>query len=150
AARAAGEEHHATKSHHHQGVDELGEGLIITGTSTLDDLPEAVEIPSSRFVLGVQWHPEADEKSRVIGALIEQARDYRDSRPAGAPATRAAAPPASRAGERRRRAAPRRRSRPTKSRRWFRPGDAAIVPRAAQRRRPPRRPPPRASRARAA
>jgi putative glutamine amidotransferase len=81
-ARAAGEEHHATKSHHHQGVDELGEGLIITGTSTLDDLPEAVEIPSSRFVLGVQWHPEADEKSRVIGALIEQARDYRDSRSA--------------------------------------------------------------------
>ena len=26
AARAAGEEHHATKSHHHQGVERLGEG----------------------------------------------------------------------------------------------------------------------------
>jgi putative glutamine amidotransferase len=28
-------------------------------------------------VLGVQWHPEADENSRVIGALVEQAREYR-------------------------------------------------------------------------
>ncbi len=31
AARAAGETHHATKSHHHQGVDRLGEGLQISG-----------------------------------------------------------------------------------------------------------------------
>jgi hypothetical protein len=28
----------------------------------------------------VQWHPEADERSRVIGALIDCARDYRDTR----------------------------------------------------------------------
>jgi putative glutamine amidotransferase len=82
AARAAGEELHGTKSHHHQGVDDLGEGLVVTGTSAVDELPEAVEIPSCRFVLGVQWHPEADEKSRVIGALVEQARECRDSRSA--------------------------------------------------------------------
>src|SRR5690242_15783180 len=31
AERAAGEESHATKSHHHQGVDRLGEGLKVTG-----------------------------------------------------------------------------------------------------------------------
>jgi putative glutamine amidotransferase len=74
AERAAGEELHGTKSHHHQGVDELGEGLVITGHSTLDDLPEAIERPDRRFVLGVQWHPEADEKSRVVGALVEEAR----------------------------------------------------------------------------
>src|SRR6201995_2865158 len=36
AARAAGEEIHATKSHHHQGVAEIGEGLEGTGLSTLD------------------------------------------------------------------------------------------------------------------
>ncbi len=80
AARAAGEEVHVTKSHHHQGIGAVGAGLEVTGLSTLDDLPEAVEAPERRFVLGVQWHPEADEGSRVIGALVDQARDYRSAR----------------------------------------------------------------------
>jgi putative glutamine amidotransferase len=73
AARAAGETTHGTKSHHHQGVDRLGEGLEVTGWSTLDELPEAIEIPGSRFALGVQWHPEADETSRLIEALVAEA-----------------------------------------------------------------------------
>jgi putative glutamine amidotransferase len=80
AARAAGEELHNTKSHHHQGVASVGAGLVVTGHSTLDDLPEALEAPGCRFVLGVQWHPEADEQSRVVAALIEQARAYRSVR----------------------------------------------------------------------
>ncbi len=75
AARAAGEELHNTKSHHHQGVGVLGAGLEVTGISTLDDLPEAVEAPGRRFVLGVQWHPEADERSRIVAALVEHARE---------------------------------------------------------------------------
>ena len=74
AARAAGEEIHLTKSHHHQGVATVGAGLEVTGVSTIDDLPEAVEAPGRRFVLGVQWHPEADEQSRLIAALVEEAR----------------------------------------------------------------------------
>ncbi len=82
AARAAGEALHGTKSHHHQGVDVIGEGLVVTGVSTLDGLPEAIEAPACRFVLGVQWHPEADEHSRVIGALVEEARQYRVARDA--------------------------------------------------------------------
>jgi putative glutamine amidotransferase len=45
----------------------------------LDDLPEAVEDPQRRFMLGVQWHPEADEASRVIASLVAQARDYRSN-----------------------------------------------------------------------
>src|SRR5436309_3215127 len=73
AARAAGETTHGTKSHHHQGVDRLGEGVEVTGWSTLDELPEAIELPGSRFALGVQWHPEADETSRLIGALVAEA-----------------------------------------------------------------------------
>jgi putative glutamine amidotransferase len=80
AARAAGEEVHVTKSHHHQGVDVLGEGLEITGRSTLDDLPEAIEAPERRFVLGVQWHPEADEQSGVIATLVECAQEYHSRR----------------------------------------------------------------------
>ena len=65
---------HPTKSHHHQGVDRPGEGLEITGWATVDDLPEALEDPSKRFALGVQWHPEADATSPVIAALVEAAR----------------------------------------------------------------------------
>jgi putative glutamine amidotransferase len=81
AARAAGEEVHVTKSHHHQGVDAIGQGLRVTGHSALgDDLPEAVEAPDRRFVLGVQWHPEADDASTVISALVGEARDYRKTR----------------------------------------------------------------------
>ncbi len=71
---------HATKSHHHQGVDAIGDGLASPATPTLDDLPEAIEAPDRRFVLGVQWHPEADERSRVIAALVAEARDYRTAR----------------------------------------------------------------------
>jgi putative glutamine amidotransferase len=73
AARAAGEELHATKSHHHQGVDRVGDGFVVTGRAQLDDLPEAIELPENAFALGVQWHPEADETSRLIASLVEHA-----------------------------------------------------------------------------
>jgi len=73
AAAAAGELNHATKSHHHQGVARLGKGLLVTGVSTLDELPEAIELPDHRFVLGVQWHPEADVDSTLIDALVRAA-----------------------------------------------------------------------------
>jgi putative glutamine amidotransferase len=73
AARAAGETEHPTKSHHHQGVDEVAESLVVTGWSTDGDVVEAVEAPQRRFALGVQWHPEADETSRLIAALVNEA-----------------------------------------------------------------------------
>jgi putative glutamine amidotransferase len=77
AARVAGERIHSTKSHHHQGVRDIGEGLEVTGWATVDDLPEVIEDPTRRFALGVQWHPEADMTSPLIAALVEQAREYR-------------------------------------------------------------------------
>jgi len=73
AARAAGEERHPTKSHHHQGVARLGDGLVQTGWSVLDDLPEAIEAPGHRYALGVQWHPEVDQRSRVVASLVAAA-----------------------------------------------------------------------------
>jgi putative glutamine amidotransferase len=81
AARAAGEAVHATKSHHHQGIDRIGEGFEVTGWSAIDGLPEAFEAPARRFALGVQWHPEADEKSRLIAALVEEAAAARAGQP---------------------------------------------------------------------
>ena len=74
AARAAGTERCAVKSHHHQGVAELGEGLVASGHSLPDGVIEAVEHPDHRFALGVLWHPEEDRSSRVIAALAEEVR----------------------------------------------------------------------------
>jgi putative glutamine amidotransferase len=79
AARAAGEARHPTKSHHHQGVDRLGQGLRVTGWAVGDALPEAIEDPAAGFVLGVQWHPEADAESRVVAALVAEARARREA-----------------------------------------------------------------------
>jgi putative glutamine amidotransferase len=78
--RLAGERLHGTKSHHHQGVDEIGEGFEVTGWATVDDLPEVIEEPSRRFALGIQWHPEADPASPLIAGLVEEARAYREAR----------------------------------------------------------------------
>ena len=35
-----------------------------------------IELPDRRFVLGVQWHPEADETSHVVGALVAEAERH--------------------------------------------------------------------------
>jgi len=75
AMRVVGESRHATKSHHHQGIDRLGEGLVVSGVSAMDGLPEAIELPEARFMLGVQWHPEADAASAVVGALVAAAEE---------------------------------------------------------------------------
>jgi putative glutamine amidotransferase len=75
AARAAGADRIVVKSHHHQAVATLGEGLVATGWSQPDDLIEAVEVPGGRFVLGVLWHPEEDDRSTIFPALVEAARN---------------------------------------------------------------------------
>jgi putative glutamine amidotransferase len=68
-----GSARHATKSHHHQGVERLGEGLRVSARAAIDELVEAIELPQRSFVLGVQWHPEADGRSPVIEGLVEAA-----------------------------------------------------------------------------
>ena len=73
AARAVGAENAPVKSHHHQGIRDVGEGLVVTGRSE-DEAVEAIEDPSCPFVLGVLWHPEEDEKSQIIHALITEVR----------------------------------------------------------------------------
>jgi putative glutamine amidotransferase len=60
------------KSHHHQGVGEVGRGFEATGWAS-DDTVEAIESPNGGFVLGVLWHPEEDPDDRVIPALVERA-----------------------------------------------------------------------------
>jgi putative glutamine amidotransferase len=75
AARAVGAERAEVRGFHHQGVRDVGEGLRPTAWSELaDGIVEGVERPDRAFALGVLWHPEEDETSRVIGALVEAAR----------------------------------------------------------------------------
>jgi putative glutamine amidotransferase len=82
AHRAAGETVHATKSHHHQGIGEVGAGFEVTGWAVMDELPEVLEDPDRRFAIGVQWHPEADEASRFVAALVDEAAQARERRQA--------------------------------------------------------------------
>ena len=72
AARAAGADRTPVKSHHHQGIKSVGSGLAVTGRAAEDDAVEAIEDPSCSFVLGVLWHPEEDEKSQLIKALVSE------------------------------------------------------------------------------
>jgi putative glutamine amidotransferase len=45
-------------SRHHQCVGTIAPGLAVTAKSP-DGIVEALEFPGKRFVLAVQWHPEA-------------------------------------------------------------------------------------------
>jgi putative glutamine amidotransferase len=79
AALAAGEGTQVIHSHHHQAIDALGDGLAVSATA-VDGVVEAVELPDHRFALGVQWHPEADERSEVVAALVRAAAGVEPSR----------------------------------------------------------------------
>ena len=60
----------AVNSRHHQAPKDLGEGLIVSGTAP-DGVIEAIEDPSRRFCLGVQWHPENFYRTGEFRALFE-------------------------------------------------------------------------------
>jgi putative glutamine amidotransferase len=66
-------------SHHHQALGRVGDGLVESAWAA-DGTLEGVEDPSQRFVVGVQWHPEAGEDAALFEALVEQAREYRAAR----------------------------------------------------------------------
>jgi putative glutamine amidotransferase len=70
AATSAGAERLTVKTHHHQGVDRVGDGLAATGWATDDDSIEAIESADGGFALGVLWHPEEDAADSIIPSLI--------------------------------------------------------------------------------
>jgi gamma-glutamyl-gamma-aminobutyrate hydrolase PuuD len=72
-------EHAPVKSHHHQGLGRLGDGLRDVAWAD-DGTVEAVEDPERRFTLGVLWHPEAGEDMKLFEALVEEAERYRAER----------------------------------------------------------------------
>ncbi|MET7292712.1 gamma-glutamyl-gamma-aminobutyrate hydrolase family protein [Streptomyces griseoloalbus] len=60
-------------TYHHQAVDRLGEGLIPSAHAE-DGTVEAIELSTSGWAVGVQWHPEMDDDLRVTRALVAAAR----------------------------------------------------------------------------
>lgn len=74
-AVAAGAGPEVVNSHHHQGVDRVGEGGRVVARSLPDGVVEAIEWPQQRFALGVQWHPEALELDTTVAGLIAAAHD---------------------------------------------------------------------------
>jgi putative glutamine amidotransferase len=62
--------------YHHQAIDRLGDGLIVSAQDS-DGVIEAVEIPGQNFVLAVQWHPEERlDDLRLFAAVVEAAAVY--------------------------------------------------------------------------
>jgi gamma-glutamyl-gamma-aminobutyrate hydrolase PuuD len=66
-------------THHHQGIDKLGDGLVASAWAD-DGLIEAIELDDAdgeaggrRFVIAVQWHPEAGTDPSLFRALIAAA-----------------------------------------------------------------------------
>jgi putative glutamine amidotransferase len=70
---------HVVKSHHHQGLGRVGDGLRPAAWAD-DGTLEAVEAPDRRFAVGVLWHPEAGEDRKLFERLVAEARAYRGER----------------------------------------------------------------------
>lgn len=67
-------------SYHHQGIDRLGEGLVVTA-QTDDGLAQAFESTGDGYVVGVQWHPEENaEDRRLFEGLVAEASAFREAR----------------------------------------------------------------------
>jgi putative glutamine amidotransferase len=43
---------------HHQALDRLGAGLVVTARDAVDGVVEGAELAGPSWVVGVQWHPE--------------------------------------------------------------------------------------------
>ena len=73
--RASGLTRFGVNSRHHQGIKQLGKGLVATAYSG-DGLIEAVDYPQARYVTAVQWHPESlsdryPEAQTIFNAFVE-------------------------------------------------------------------------------
>ncbi len=82
AAIAMGTTNPVGHSVHHQAIDRLAEGLVVTGRAA-DGTIEAVETPTG-WVVGVQWHPEDDaadspEQQRLFDSFVGACSAWRAS-----------------------------------------------------------------------
>jgi putative glutamine amidotransferase len=70
-----GGEYFEVPTHHHQAVDKVGDGLIAVAWAD-DGIIEAVEaVLPHEFIVGVQWHPEQGDDTRLFTALVAAAEN---------------------------------------------------------------------------
>lgn len=74
----------AVRSGHHQAVNRLGAGLVVSARAE-DGIIEGTELPSATWVVGVQWHPEDDDGSAsdrraLFTVFVDQTRRARAAR----------------------------------------------------------------------
>ncbi|MFC6326273.1 gamma-glutamyl-gamma-aminobutyrate hydrolase family protein [Microbacterium koreense] len=74
---------HEVRSGHHQAVDRLGEGLVVSAVAP-DGVIEAIEMTGDQWVVGVQWHPE--EPASDPAQLRRLLADFAVAARVGAPA----------------------------------------------------------------
>lgn len=72
--RLAGCDTLRVNSRHHQAVKDVGKGLRVCARAT-DGVIEGIELPEKKYVMGLQWHPEAlsdsqPEAQRLFDALV--------------------------------------------------------------------------------
>jgi putative glutamine amidotransferase len=77
-ATVIGEPRPPVNSLHHQGLRDIGPGLIVSAHAE-DGLAEGIEIAGTHFFVGVQWHPEelydaSEPMRRLFAAFIDATR----------------------------------------------------------------------------
>jgi putative glutamine amidotransferase len=78
-AKLAGQSKFMVNTFHHQAVRNVPEPLMISGVAS-DGVIEAIESVEHRFVLGVQWHPEAlavageEMNKRIFAEFVKNCR----------------------------------------------------------------------------
>ena len=78
-------EERRVNSYHHQCVDRLGEGVVITARDA-NGVPECIEVPGREgFTLATQWHPEGmagayEGHFNIFRAFIKAAEQYQNGR----------------------------------------------------------------------
>lgn len=86
-SRILGQDTVLVNSQHHQAVDKVAPGLVLSALSE-DGIVEGIEKPDAKFCLGVQWHPEwlqaaADPAmQRIFDAFVAALQiNYKKSKP---------------------------------------------------------------------
>lgn len=74
--RIAGTERIPVNSAHHQAVKAVAPGAVVDAVAD-DGVVEGIELPSKRFCVGVQWHPEyaiSPADTRLMDAFVAACR----------------------------------------------------------------------------
>jgi putative glutamine amidotransferase len=78
--RLNGSDECEVNSRHHQAVKDVARGFTVSATAP-DGVIEAIEDPSARFCLGVQWHPENFWRTGEFRSLFEGFLEAANARP---------------------------------------------------------------------